>query len=62
MFVGTMRFPIGISRYEVCDGVADARGALAMELGVVLRLRDRRPSRALLLPFFIAGGILIALR
>lgn len=58
MFVGTMRLPIGISRYEVYDGVAEAKGALAMELGVVLRLRDCLPSRPLFLPFLIAGGIL----
>ena len=58
MFVGTMRSATGISRKEVCDGVADTWGTLAMELGVVLRLRDRLPSRPLLLPFLIAGGML----
>lgn len=50
---------MGMSRYDVCDGVEDARGALAIELGVVLRLRDCRPSRPLLLLFLIAGGILV---
>ena len=48
---------MGISKYDVCDGVVDAKGALAIELGVVLRLRECLPSRPLLLPFLIAGGI-----
>ena len=40
-------------------GVAEVRGALTEELGVVFRLRDCRPSRPLGLLFPNAGGIVI---
>ncbi len=51
---------MGMSKYDVCDGVVDANGALAIELGVVLRLRDCRPSRPLLFLSLIAGGMMVA--
>lgn len=41
-------------------GVAEVRGPLTEELGVVFRLRDCRPSRPLGLLFAIAGGIVIS--
>jgi hypothetical protein len=49
---------MGISRYDVCDGVVIASGALAIELGVVLRLCDCRPSRPLLFLSLFAGGMM----
>ena len=47
-----------MSVYAVFDGVVFDIGTSTAELGVVLRLRDCRPSRPLVLLLAIVGGIL----
>ena len=47
-----------MSVYAVFDGGVFDKGTSTAELGVVLRLRDCRPSRPLGLLFMTAGGML----